>query len=106
MQLFSTQHKVFWVVFLAVVAVCFAFAFSGLQRRDHARRAADLLRPMIASDARFQKVTVALATSGGVLLEGSVASTNDLGVLQRLVEQTQIPSQPVFLVRVVSNPPN
>lgn len=104
MQLFSTKHKLFWVVFLAAAAVCFALAFSGRLRRDHAMRAQELLRPIIAADTRFQNVQVAYGTTGVVILIGSVSSTNDLWALHLLVDKTELPSRPAIAVRVDSNP--
>jgi hypothetical protein len=106
MRFFSTQHKLFWLVFLTAVSVCFVIALSGLHRHRNAGRTADILRPMLASDTRFQKVVVALATNARVYLEGSVNSAADLEALHRLVEQTKLPSQPAFSVRIDSNPPN
>ena len=103
MQLFSTKHKVFWAVFLTAAAVWMALANSGLQRREHARRTADLLRPILAGDPRFQKVAVAVSTAGTVGLLGSVSSTNDLRDLQRLIDQTELPSRPSIGVRVISD---
>jgi len=106
MPLFSTQHRVFWVVFLAGAAVCLALALLGLHRRELAGQTADILRPLIAADSRFQHVVVALATNARVYLEGSVSSDTDLSALRRLVEQAHVPTQPAFGVRVESHPPN
>jgi hypothetical protein len=106
MELFSTQHKVFWLVFLIAAGICLALALSGMHHRRIAAQTADILRPMLASDTRFQKVVVALATNARVYLEGSVDSAADLEALRRLVEQTQLPSQPAIGVRVDTNPSN
>jgi hypothetical protein len=83
-----------------------ALALSGLHKRHDAAQTAEILRPMLASNTRFQKVVVTLATNARVYLVGSVNSNADLEALHRLVEQTQLPSQPAFAVRVDSNPPN
>ena len=106
MKLFNTQHQVFWVVFLAAVAVCLTLAVSGLHRHRDAGRTADILRPMLASNARFQKVVVALTTNARVFLGGSVNSATDLEALHKLVEQTQLPTQPAFSVHIDSDPTN
>ena len=106
MRLFSTKHKVFWLVFLAAVVVCFALAVLGLHRREVARQTADILRPLIAADSRFQRVVIAVATNARVILEGSVNSDRDLSALRQLVEQAHVPLQPIFGVRVENHPPN
>jgi hypothetical protein len=106
MQLFSTKHKVFWAVFLAVVAVCFASAISGRQRRANAWRAVEMLRPIVAADTRFQKVEVLYSTAGSVGVVGTVSSTNDLRDLQRLIDKTELPARPSVGVRIDSNPPD
>jgi hypothetical protein len=106
MPLFRTQHRLFWVAFLAVAAMCFALAISGLHRRNLARQTADVLRPLLADDSRFHRVVVAVLTNARVILEGSVTSDADLSALRQLVEQAHVPSQPIFWVRVENHPPN
>jgi ABC-type enterobactin transport system permease subunit len=99
MPLFSTQHRFFWAVFLFAAAVCLALALLGLHRRALAIQTADILRPLIAADSRFQRVVVAVATNARVILEGSVSSDADISALRQLVEQAHVPSQPIFGVR-------
>jgi hypothetical protein len=101
MKIFSTQHKVFWAIFLAAATVCLALALSGLHKHHTARNTADMLRAIIASETRFQKISVVLGTNAQVYLEGSVNSVLDLEALHRLVEQAQLPIQPAFSVRVI-----
>ena len=64
-----------------------------------------MLRSMLASDARFPRVTVSLGTNGRVVLHGSVAFDDDLRTLRTLVEQGHLPSQPLISVLVDSHPP-
>jgi hypothetical protein len=97
---------VFWICFLAVAGVCLALALSGQHRRRQGGRTAEMLRSMLASDTRFQKVTVSLGTNGRVFLHGSVAAEEDLRALRTLVEQGHLPTQPAISVEVDSHPPN
>ena len=106
MQLFGTKHKMFWAVFLTAAAVCAALTVPGRLRRRHAWHTIELISPIIAADTRFQNVHVAYGTIGEAILEGSVASTNDLGALQQLVDKTELPSRPAIAVRVISDPTN
>ena len=101
----QSRRVVFWICFLAVAGVCLAFALSGQHRRREGSRTAEMLRPMLASDTRFQKVTVSLGTNGRVFLHGSVASVGDLRALRTLVEQGHLPTQPAISVEVDSHPP-
>jgi hypothetical protein len=91
---------------LAVAGVCFALALSGQHRRREAGRTADMLRSMLVSDARFQKVTVSRSTNGRVFLHGSVASEENLRALRALVEQGHLPTQPGISVQVDFHPSN
>jgi hypothetical protein len=102
----QSRRVVFWVCFLAVAGVCLALALSGQNRRSKARRTVEMLRSMLASDPRFQKVTVAYGTNGSAHLHGSVASDDDLRALRALVEQAHLPMQPGISVQVESRPPN
>jgi hypothetical protein len=69
-----------------------------LQRRD-ADRTVELLRPLLAADARFLKVTVSWTTKGRALLAGEVVSKEDLVALYYLVGEAHPPQKPAFAVR-------
>src|SRR6185295_19991831 len=86
----QSRRAVFWICFLAIAGVCLALALSGQHRRREGGRTAEILRSMLASDARFQSVTVSVGTNGRVALHGSVASDEDLRALRALVEQAHL----------------
>jgi hypothetical protein len=65
-----------------------------------------MLRSTLASDVRFQSVTVSLGTNGRVALYGSVASDKDLRALRTSVEQEHLPTLPVISVQVDPHPLN
>ena len=92
--------------FLSVAGVFLALALSGRHRRHEAGRAAEMLRSMLPSDVRFQRVMVSCGTNGRVYLHGSVASDENLRVLRTLVEQGHLPSQPVISVQVDFHTPH
>jgi hypothetical protein len=91
----------FWLIFLPLTLVC-VWLLSPLrlhlQRRD-ADRTVELLRPLLAADARFLKVTVSRTTKDRARLAGEVASKEDLVALYYLVEQAHPPQKPGFAVR-------
>src|SRR5438128_725174 len=101
----QSRRVVFWVCFLAVAGVCLALALSGQHRRSKASRTVEMLRSMLASDPRFQKVTASFGTNGSAWLHGSVASEEDLRALHTLVEQGHLPMQPGISVQVESHLP-
>src|ERR1041385_5635245 len=80
----QSRRVVFWVCFLGGAGVCLALALSGQHRRRQGGRTAEMLRSLLASDTRFQKVTVSLGTNGRVFLHGSVAAKEDLRALRTL----------------------
>ena len=90
------------MVFLLVAGVCLVLALSGLHRRREAGRTAQILRSLLASDVRFQKVTVSSSTNARVYLHGSVASGDDRQALRTLVEQAHLPVGPGISVEVDS----
>jgi hypothetical protein len=104
------------VILGVVVVVALVFGFIMALRHDRdavfatrvrdAERTVDILRPMIAADARFREVSVSMTTGPGVWLVGTVASTNDWDALRRLVEQTPIPFHANLAVGLDTNPPN
>jgi hypothetical protein len=104
MQRSKSQMKVrpFWIVFPVIALVCLAFILPGTLKRRAAARTADILTPLIASDLRFSKVFVSRATSGNAIVGGSVDSQADLTDLQQLVEHTDTPQKPLFIVRVLT----
>jgi hypothetical protein len=71
-----------------------------------ARRTVEILRSMLASDPRFQKVKVSYGTNGSAHLFGGVASDDDLRALRALVQQAHLPMQPGISVQVESHPPS
>jgi hypothetical protein len=89
------------VIFLTLVLVCLGFLLPRYLQRRAAVGTADLLRPLLASDARFIKVTVSPTTTGRSRLDGSVASDADAAALRQLVSQAHPPQKPVFAVRVL-----
>jgi hypothetical protein len=91
---------------LAVAGVCLAIALSGQYRRHQAHRTAEILRAMLGSEVRFQKVRVSVSTNGHVALHGSVASDADLRALRTLIEGGHLPMQPMMSVEVDTHPPN
>jgi hypothetical protein len=99
-QILKSRRATFWFLFLFVASICFALAISGRVRRQNAGRSAEILRPLLATDSRFTNIQVSCGTNGRVYLSGLVTSADDLTALRRLVEQTHLPSQPVFSVRV------
>jgi len=102
----KSRRVVFWVCFLAVVGVCIKLALSCQIRRGKAQRTVELLRSMVASDPRFQKVTASYGTNGSAWLNGNVSSEEDLRALRTLVEQGHLPMQPGISVHVDSPPQN
>jgi hypothetical protein len=94
------------VCFLVVAGLCLALALPGQNRRGKAHRTVEMLRSMLASDPRFQKVTASYGTNGSAWLSGTVASEEDLRALRTLVEQGHLPMQPGILVEVDSHMPN
>lgn len=83
------------------MAICFVLALSGRYRRSEGFRTAEVLRSIVAADARFLKVKVSCSTNGRVLLYGTVASPEDLQTLRTLVERSSLPRQPGISVEVV-----
>lgn len=103
------------VVGIIVLVVCVIGSTVALQHhRDaafaarvrDAARTVDILRPIVAADARFRGVTVSQTTSPGVWLTGTVASTGDWDALHMLVERTPVPSQAHFAVALDTNLPD
>jgi hypothetical protein len=95
-------------VFLPLTLVCVWLLASlrlHLQRRD-ADRTVELLRPLLAADARFLKVTISRTTKGRALLAGEVDSKEDLVALYYLVDEAHPPQKPGFAVKFPLPRPN
>lgn len=100
-QILKSRRMVFWVLFLFVASICFALAISGgARRRNAGRRSVEILRPLLASDSRFETVQVSCGPGGRVWLTGLVTSTDDLTALHGLVDRAHLPSQPLIVVVV------
>ena len=104
MRLFDTQHKTFWVTFLAVVSLCLVFKVALVHHDLAVRRTANTLRSILIMDPRFQQVEVWRTSHPKVILHGSVASAADLEGLHQIVEQAHVPCEPKFDVHVGKNP--
>ncbi len=102
----KSRRVEFWTAFILISGICFALAISGNVRRYNAGRTVEILRPLIAADARFAKVTVSYGTNGRAYLSGQVDSADSLAALRESVRQARLPSQLAIGVRVESPAPN
>lgn len=93
-------------MFILISGICFALAISGRVRRYNAARTVEILRPLIAADARFVRVTVSYGTNGRAYIHGEVDSAEALAALRELVQRTRLPSNPSIGVRVEPSVPN
>ena len=88
------------MVFVLLVALVVILLAPQTQRKRDARRAAEILRPAVASDARFGRMKVSVSTNGRVILHGEVDSESDLLALRNAISALTLPSEPVVIVQV------
>jgi hypothetical protein len=92
----------FWIAFPLIVLACLAVVLPGTLKRRAAAETSNMLRPLIAADARFSNVVVSTATSGISIVQGSVGSQTDMEALRKVIVRANTPQKPLLTVRVVT----
>ena len=82
--------------------VCLGFLLPGHLRRRAAAHTVEQLRPLLAVDARFRKVSISCSTLGSTIIGGTVNSGADAIALHHLVEQAHPPQTPSFVVQILT----
>ena len=99
-QIQVLDRAAFWVVFLMIACVCCLFLYPAFKPHLGEGKADQILRAVLASDARFIGVRVIHGTNGFIGLDGSVRSEDDLQALRLAVERAHPPHNVAILVKV------
>lgn len=95
--------RVAWTGLIAAVllfcATC-SFIADQNKRLRRCRESAEILRPLLATDARFRSVFIDGNPERSFCVTGMVQSAADEKALQHLIDETKLPIRPTLRVQI------